>query len=403
MTAKTLPPMRSAARNGKPTAIPAALEVASSPQVKITQLTDELCSAFIGRDELAKLTMTAVVAQKSMLVVSPPGAAKSMLLETLIRQIKGATKFVWLMGKFTEPDEIFGPIDLASLERGERKRNTARKLPEAHFAFLDEYWKASTAIGNALLRIINERKFDDGSGEVDVPLRCLFMASNEFAPDGETAALFDRAVLRFTVDYLPSPKDRNKLLWSLNSLPQPTTTLTLAECDQAHAEANALPITEEAKEAAAKIVEELITVEKIRPSDRRLGLVAPLIRAAAYVAGAKQVEPEHLEILSHMLWTDPEGQPRKVAAVVARIANPVGLRVNELLQQIEDVLAKAPPGNRSEADRSNLANAMAKVEQHANEMKRMKSSKLVEKAVQHAREVYSILSRRNLNAPNKGD
>ena len=303
---------------------------------KFAQLRAELAASLIDREDEIDLTLTALIGQTSLLFVGPAGCAKSMTLESIFKAVAGGKVFTWLMGKFTEPDEIFGPVDILALKAGKRRRITAGKLPEAHVAFLDEFWKASTAIANSLLRIVNERVFDNGDGEAPVPLKCLVAASNEYPQDGELGAMFDRFVLRKNVNYVGRRASRKRLLRTMDHRPKLTVSLELSDLDAAHKEAMALPFPEASWELAELIVENCIA-EGVRPSDRRLPLIGKVCRAFAYACGANEVKPEHLEVLAHVLWTDPEEQPLKVAKIVARIANPFGSIIADKLGQAESV------------------------------------------------------------------
>jgi MoxR-like ATPase len=110
-----------------------------SVQDKITALLRELNAGMIEKDEENALMLTTVFSRSSMLMVGPPGAAKSFGLEKFIKQIKDGEKFTWLIGKFTEPGEIFGPVDIPAIKLGQHKIRTEGKLPRAHIAFLDEF------------------------------------------------------------------------------------------------------------------------------------------------------------------------------------------------------------------------------------------------------------------------
>ncbi len=118
------------------------------------------------------------------------------------RRIDGAAYFQWLLTKFTTPEEVFGAVSLRALENDEYRRVTTRKLPEAHVAFLDEIFKASSSILNALLTLLNERRFDNGRDSVEVPLLTVFGAANELPEEDELSAIYDRFLVRFVVGYV---------------------------------------------------------------------------------------------------------------------------------------------------------------------------------------------------------
>jgi MoxR-like ATPase len=321
-------------------------------QEKFAAARRELSAALIERDDEVDLVLTALVAQEHVLLVGPPGCAKSLLLDAVMGWMRGR-KFTVLLTKFSTPEEIFGPISVAGLKEDKYRRITAGKLPEADGCFIDEVWKASSAILNTLLRLLNERVFDKGDGElVPVPLRLCVAASNEwpqqFEGGRELNALFDRFLLRRAVRPILSAAGRQRLLWERDHTPRLSASITPAEIDQAHADALALPWTGEAKQALEAILRELAK-EGIQPGDRRQFKSVAAAQAFAYLCGAGRVEPEHLEVLAHTLWEDPEEQPAKAAGVVARVANPAGLQVNSLLVEVEQVLAATDPRNLAQA------------------------------------------------------
>lgn len=319
-------------------------DVSCPLQAKFQTTRAELAAALIERDAEIDLALTALLAQEHLLLVGPPGCGKSLLLDALLTWLDGGQRFTLLFTKFTVPEETFGPLSLAALKEDKYRRITTGKLPEAHLGFLDEIFKASSAILNTLLRLLNERVCDTGDGPVPVPLRLCVAASNEWpaAQEGgqELAAVFDRFLFRTAVRPIASGAGRQRLLWTRDHTPKLSTTITPAEIDQAHQEARALAWSAAAKEALETILRELAQ-EGIQPGDRRQHKAVRAAQAYAYLQGAAEVAPEHLEVLQHVLWVDPAEQPRKAAQVIARVANPVGMRVSSLLLEVEQILSGA--------------------------------------------------------------
>jgi len=294
------------------------------------------------------------------------------------------------------PTSLLGPVSLSALKEDKYVRVTAGKLPEADFAFIDECLKGSSAILNCLLKILNDRTFDAGDGVVrQVPLKLCLGASNEWpAPETskELSALFDRFSLRKTVTPIRSQLGRQRLLWSRDHTPKLSTTITPAEVEEARRAASALPWSKTAKDALETILKELAR-EGIQPGDRRQFKTVNVVRAFAFLSGADEVQPEHLEIAQYCLWDAPEEQPQKVAQVVAKIAKPTGMRVTQLLLEVESVLAGADVRNLAEA-----AKAAAKLGEVEKQLAGLSGNGRVEKARLYVREQLKTLKRASIEA-----
>ena len=153
---------------------------------------------FVRKQELIDLMVVAAVAQEPLLLVGPPGTAKSDLVLKFRDAIGVAEEdyFEYMLTRFTEPGEIVGPIDINELRDGRYVRREDGKLPTCRMAFLDEIFNSNSAILNILLTIVNEKKFYQDGKPQPVALRVLFAATNEVPEQGELGALKDRFVLK---------------------------------------------------------------------------------------------------------------------------------------------------------------------------------------------------------------
>lgn len=173
-------------------------EEAEQLRQRINRFRQSLGRFFVAKQELIDLMVVAAVAQEPLLLVGPPGTAKSDLVLKFKDALGVAEEdyFEYMLTRFTEPSEIIGPIDINLLREGRYVRREQGKLPTARVAFLDEIFKSNSAILNILLTIINERKFYQDGTPQPVNLRVLFAATNEIPEQGELAALKDRFVLK---------------------------------------------------------------------------------------------------------------------------------------------------------------------------------------------------------------
>jgi MoxR-like ATPase len=338
-----------------------------TPQAKLHKIREELQQRFLERAHLIDGALAALLAAQHVLIIGPPGTAKSMLADELCRRIFGATYFQWLLTKFTTPEELFGAVSLKALEADDYRRVTSHKLPEAHIAFLDEVFKASSSILNAILTIINERLFHNGRQVSPVPLLTLFGASNELPEDDELLALYDRFLLRFVVSYIGEDFRFLKMLQTAE--PGEQTTITLDELCQMQAETKELIVPTIVLHGIADIRREL-QKKNIVASDRRYRQSLRLLQAVAYLNGRTAVAEPDLFFLEHVLWKDP-GEREEVHNVIHSLIHGYEDEVQELLFQTRELrdYAERTWENKEQRARAvieahtKIRNILAKVEE----------------------------------------
>ena len=278
----------------------------------------------VERDEEARLLVLSMIAGEHILFLGPPGTGKSVLGRRL-SQLCGGLFFQRLLTRFTTPEEIFGPLSLRALENDEYKRCTAGYLPTASIAFLDEIFKANSAILNTLLTILNERQFDNGGGvREDCPIRCVVGASNELPESDELDALYDRFLIRKEVLSV-SDEGVMKIL----SMPTPG----ISSCDNGEPMGDSdsdstcqMPFTEgldiviaalskaadsvQMGDDACVLMRDLRRFMKeeldVNVSDRRLVKAARLLKISAASHGRTRVDPIDCLLLQHVVWRLPE-------------------------------------------------------------------------------------------------
>jgi len=171
--------------------------------VRLQEAARVMSSHFLDKEEVIRLMLISLVAGEHLLLVGPPGTAKSAMVRMFSRLVD-SKYFEYLLTRFTEPNELFGPVDIRAFREGVYTRRTETMLPEAEVVFLDEIFRSNSAILNSLLTILNERRFANGSKIMSVPLLSMFGASNEVPNDDNLSAIFDRFLLRVVSDNLDS-------------------------------------------------------------------------------------------------------------------------------------------------------------------------------------------------------
>ena len=282
-----------------------------------------LNNAFVSKNELVELLVTCAIAQEHLLIVGPPGTAKSelikrfaMLCSTEQSSDDRVSYFEYLLTRFTEPNEIFGPVDIPAFREGQgARRNTQGMLPRAEVAFLDEVFKANSAILNALLTILNERIFYNGSQRETVPLLCAVGATNTVPDDIELSALYDRFLLRFWTDNVEEslfPElfqrgwslERKRIASGYSYRPANIiTTDQLRTLHQALERVDITPVAQEYREVVRRI-----RAEGIQLSDRRVVKLLKLIAASALRHKRDAANPGDFWVLHHV-WNDAEQIP----------------------------------------------------------------------------------------------
>jgi MoxR-like ATPase len=309
---------------------------------KLEKLREELRSSFLERDQVIDGALCCLLSGSHLLLIGPPGTAKSLLAHELCTRITGANYFQWLLTKFTTPEEIFGAVSLKGLEQDEYRRVTIGKLPEAHIAFLDEVFKSSSSILNTLLTIMNERVFYNGPGIVSVPLITLIGASNEVpTEEEELEALYDRFLLRYVVDYIREDFRFLKMIQSEPAQPTPTK-LTLDELRRLQAMSAQVAISPQILKLIVQIRREL-SKKGILVSDRRYKQSLSVLRARAFIDGREGVTEEDLNMYENILWRLPE-EKIEIKGTIYHILYGYRDRSHELLLQAKEMEAYA---NRS--------------------------------------------------------
>jgi len=305
---------------------------------KLIRIREELGSVFFERDDVLEGSLISLLTSNHLLLIGPPGTAKSLLANELCKRISGGFYFQWLLTKFSTPEEIFGAISLKGLENDEYRRVTERKLPEAHVVFLDEVFKANSSILNALLTVMNERIFHNGKEIIKIPLICLFGASNELpSEEDDLDALYDRFLLRYLVDYIEEDFRFLKMLQT--EVAEPSTFLTIDEVNELQSLVDDVVLPPKILKLIARVRNELIKKSLIL-SDRRYKQVIKVLKAKALLSGRSQVDEADMDIFQHVLWKEPS-EKNEIKMTLFKILHGFREKIAELLMQSKELEAYA--------------------------------------------------------------
>lgn len=273
---------------------------------KLKRLGEHLEAGLVARRDHCRMLLLAAVSGENVLLFGPPGTAKSLLARRLRDCFDGDMRyFECLLTKFSMPEEVFGPISLKGLEQDVFRRVCDRYMPGAGIAFVDETFKANSAILNSMLTILNEREFDTGNERIKVPLRCVVGASNEMPKEAELEALYDRFVVRMRVDRLADDAQLKAFLvgGADYKAPPAELRLTARDLEEVDRRARTLPVDEAVFGLLVDLRRWCLGVG-IKMSDRRLGKLKRLLQVAAATSGRESATLSETWVLRHCAWDD---------------------------------------------------------------------------------------------------
>ena len=318
---------------------------------RIRTILEKLCEGLTEKDEAMRLALLASIAGESIFFLGLPGTAKSMVSRRLKSAFKGEDDeplhyFEYLMNQFSTPDELFGPVSLKSLEKDEYKRIVKGYLPDADVAFLDEIWKASPAIQNTLLTIINEKLFHNGNEPVKVPLKALISASNELPAENQgLEALWDRFLIRLMVNPVQNKDAFIELVCGKIVNPEIGTlskAISIKELEEWKQEIEEVSVPDEVKAVIREIHSRMWKLHEEQPkknlyyiSDRRWIKIVHLLKSAAFLNGRKEVDLMDCSLISYCIWNSNETiAPTKKMVEDCIIDD--GISYNEELEEINN-------------------------------------------------------------------
>ncbi|PIC83245.1 AAA family ATPase [Sporosarcina sp. P1] len=315
---------------------------------KLHEIKKALNAKFFERENEVEGILVALLSKQHMLMIGPAGTAKSALSVELAKIVNGTSYFQWLLTRFSTPEEVFGPLSLKDLEEGVYKRNTATKMPEAHLVFLDEIFKANSAILNSLLTLINERLFYNDGQPMEAPLMSVIGASNEYPEEGEgLEALFDRFLLRFEINFIADETNFVSMMKDEGEHIE-IPTMHLDDLVQLQNMTNKVHLPDEIYETLSTIRRELQD-EGIQPSDRRFKQSLSILQARALINQRESVQADDMVILENALWETLD-QKETVCTIVRKHSQDVlAQRLSAIENEANEIYDSAVRDQSTEA------------------------------------------------------
>ena len=317
---------------------------------RIEELLQAINMGIYEKETELSLSLLAALAGESVILLGPPGVAKSMVARRLKLAFDGASSFEYLMSRFSTPDEIFGPVSISKLKDSDKyERNTEGYLPTADVVFLDEIWKAGPAIQNTLLTVINEKLFRNGDTEIHLPLKLLLAASNELPTQGEgLEALWDRFIIRIECGNIKDVSRFNAMLLD-NTVDDDIEVkdglqITDEEYINWDKAINMLAVSEEVLRVINVIRKSLGSVtiaqtderHNVYVSDRRWKKIVRLLRTSAFVHDRNEVTADDLLPIYNCLWQEPEECEGIRAIVIRALYNDLTMQFASLRKNLEN-------------------------------------------------------------------
>ncbi len=315
---------------------------------RILSLIENVAINVYEKDVIFRLAFLAMLSGESIFVLGKPGIAKSLIARRIKFAIKDGKIFEYLMNRFSTQEEIFGPISVIELQKGNYIRKINNYLPTANIAFLDEIWKAGPSILNNLLTIINEKIYKNSNEDIKVPLWLLISASNELPEENKgLEALYDRFIIRYIAKPLVKKNNFDKMISSeaeINIKIDNNLQITKDEYYRWLQEFKKIDITDATLKFIDIFKKELKqkTEEKAYISDRRWTKIVKLMKASAYYNGRNQIDKVDWLIIPYCIWDDYEQEIEYTKIFNITFKNnlmlDIELKRREIIKQINKVL-----------------------------------------------------------------
>lgn len=331
---------------------------------KTRDIRNELKAEVVERGVEIDLLLACVIARVHMLLLGEPGVAKSMLIDQFLTHVQDARLFKTLLNKNTPPEMLVGPISFSAMKEDRFRRVTTGRLPEANLAFIDEIFKSNATNLNLMLKILNERKFENDGAIVDVPLWAVIGASNELPThDREDLVAFsDRLGIRRLVSPVRTEDGVRQVLAGQltrnlgEHVASSHTMLTITQIEELQAASREIKVPNRVQDKIIKLRSDAER-ENLHLSLRRVFEGVKLCQAQALLADRSEVKAEDLRLFEFVLWTDPDEMTiaqeltLDFAGTIGKQAARARAAYEELQKRLGDAQAKMPADATTQPDK----------------------------------------------------
>lgn len=308
---------------------------------KFRDVISELKSETVEREIETQLLICALLAKQNILLIGEPGVAKSLLIDQLAERVE-ASVFTLLMAKDTPSEQVLGPVSLAALEKDEFKRITKGKLPECNIGWMDEIFKSNSTVLNALLKIINEGKFDNNGHSMTLDFWSMIGASNELpGPDrSDLVAFRDRFAVTKLVDHVRTSDGLRQVIdgqlarFAGSRVASNVTKVSYDEIVKAQEAVTHVTVPDQVKKSMIEL-RQRAEGENVKFSVRRMFGGLTMMMANAYLTDRTEVSTEDIKMFEHVMWSDPDDH-KKAYELTLDYAGAVAKKANKLRQEYEE-------------------------------------------------------------------
>jgi len=355
---------------------------------KLNSIRDNLEDFFVERDEIIEIMFLALLSRNHVIMIGPPGTAKSYLITCFNGHFEGFRLFTHQLTKYTLPEEVFGQYSLSKLKDDKLERIKHGKLQDCEIAFIDEVFNANSSILNSFNQVMNERTFD----HEPIDLISMFAATNFQPEEPVLVAFFDRFLFKIFIDEINDKENFIHMLKSKNF--DIKIRVSRDEFEELRSKLPGIKMNGKIEKLAE--IWELLRVNNIRCSSRRYKWSLNALKARALMNKRDHVISEDLIILKNILWNE-KTDINELERTLYKSIDPVAHKVKELLDMASELekqaRSKDPRNHNDLVEIQEIKDKLMKIMEELKKIKKQKNisvnlQKSITKCIKSVRNKY---------------